>query len=154
MATLDYMKFFIRITPFWIIDMANLLIKVKVKDYKHKIQILEGEIYKLILSKCINVKHFSWETEKNFCEYPNARSFCKDKDKNNVIREKGPTLKNIILQPTLRCVSPIFIQSLEKILEITLNNKLNRYIDWQEWEKCLNIKKFHTLENLVENIRD
>ncbi|POG75204.1 hypothetical protein GLOIN_2v1567706 [Rhizophagus irregularis DAOM 181602=DAOM 197198] len=85
MATLDYMKFFIRITPFWIIDMANLLIKVKVKDYKHKIQILEGEIYKLILSKCINVKHFSWETEKNFCEYPNARSFCKDKDKKSLI---------------------------------------------------------------------
>ncbi|PKY21344.1 hypothetical protein RhiirB3_524951 [Rhizophagus irregularis] len=112
MATLDYMKFFIRITPFWIVDMANLLIKVKVKDYKHKIQILEGEIYKLILSKCINVKHFSWETEKNFCEYPNARSFCKQS------------------------------ASLENILEITLNNKLNRYIDWQEWEKCLNIKRF------------
>ncbi|RGB28210.1 hypothetical protein C1646_819270 [Rhizophagus diaphanus] len=212
MPTFDYMRFFIRITPFWIIDMAHLLIK----NNSHKIQILEREIYKLIFSKYINVKHFSWESEKNFCEYPNAQSFfsnlhsleinwkfitnqnfsnlskiClniskleinnfgRDKDKkslikfiknqnnlqslfldfnnnvkdtctllSNVIREKGSTLKNITLQPTLNCVTPIFIQSLENILEITLNNKLNKYIDWQEWEKCLNNKKFPHLTHL------
>ncbi|GBC29809.1 uncharacterized protein OCT59_001265 [Rhizophagus irregularis] len=216
MPTFDYMRFFIRITPFWIIDMAHLLIKNH-KNHSHKKQILEREIYKLIFSKCINVKHFSWEVEKNLCEYPNAQSFfsnlhsleinwkfitnqnfsdlskiclnisklvisnCgRDKDKkslikfiknqnklqslfldfnnnvkdtctllSNVIREKGSTLKNITLQPTLNCVSPIFIQSLENILEITLNNKLNKYIDWQEWEKCLNnIKKFPHLTRL------
>lgn len=213
--TLNYMNFFTRITPFWILDMAHFLIKVKVKDYKRKIQILEEEIYKLIFSKCLNVKYFSWDTEKNFYEYPNSRYFfsnldsleinwkfitnqnfsniskicqniskleinyCgKDKDKkslinfiknqnnlqslfldfnnvkgtckllSNVIRDKGPTLKNITLQPTLKCVSPIFIQSLDNILEITLNNKLNKNVDWQEWEKYLNIKEFPHLIRL------
>uniref|UniRef100_U9UPS1 Uncharacterized protein n=1 Tax=Rhizophagus irregularis (strain DAOM 181602 / DAOM 197198 / MUCL 43194) TaxID=747089 RepID=U9UPS1_RHIID len=63
MPTFDYMRFFIRITPFWIIDMAHLLIKNH-KNHSHKKQILEREIYKLIFNwqeweKCLNnIKKF------------------------------------------------------------------------------------------------
>ncbi|GBC06761.1 hypothetical protein RclHR1_07020004 [Rhizophagus clarus] len=71
----EYMNFFTRITPYWIKDMVQLSINDKVKDSKHKKNILEQEIYKLIFNKCNNVKHFYWDTKKKLYRYPNAKSF-------------------------------------------------------------------------------
>jgi hypothetical protein len=76
MPTPNYMQFFTRITPFWVKDMAEFLIKPGVRNYQNKLNILEKEIYNLIFSKCKKVNYFCWNhTSVDFFKCTNTGPF-------------------------------------------------------------------------------
>ncbi|GBC06620.1 hypothetical protein RclHR1_06980004 [Rhizophagus clarus] len=70
--TFEYIEYFNRISQCWIRDMVRLSIDEESTQKKY---ILEKEIYKLVFSRCINVRNFSWYYTEKLYNYPNAKSF-------------------------------------------------------------------------------
>jgi hypothetical protein len=71
----EYINFFTHIAPNWIKEMVQLSIDDEIMDYMNKTKFLEDEIYKIILTRCKNVKYFHWYTNKKLYKYPGAKSF-------------------------------------------------------------------------------
>ncbi|GBB94122.1 hypothetical protein RclHR1_22990001 [Rhizophagus clarus] len=71
----NYMNYFTHINPFWIEDMTQLMINRNNVERKKKLKLLKDEIFKLIFSKCTNVKYFCLNSELELCTYENAVPF-------------------------------------------------------------------------------
>jgi hypothetical protein len=74
----NYMSYLNHISSTFINDMIQTLVEDEVKNYDYKRNLLEEEIYILILNNCDNIKSFNWVTRHSLYLFPKAEPFFRD----------------------------------------------------------------------------
>jgi hypothetical protein len=98
--TFNYINYLTRITPHLIKDMIKFLIK---ENSTYKKNILENEIYKMVFTRCKNIKYFYWHTATELYNFPNARPFFSSLQSFGISFEFNYVTSNIVYQLTNIC---------------------------------------------------